>query len=209
MSDRLSGPMHDRVPIRNGSGYNAIGRSLAEWRRLFGSLFLLAVLVVSSGQAEAKKSKDKKAEKSSKTKQVKPEPETWYTSSIARSERGALVVHYWSKGPLFRAETILSGHQIVSIVNGDYYYVYDGMTGKGAAIVRHPNALREDATRGRSFGMELEELLRQGGEKISGGSIETAELGYEIYQLTNKLGRTQVAITMTDPKLPFRVHTKS
>ncbi len=134
-------------------------------------------------------------------------PDTWYASSISRTERGALLVHYWSKGPLFRAETMLAGHQIVSIVNREHYYVFDGVSGRGAVIRRHPNAMQEDATRGRSFGMELGELLRQGGEKIRGGSLEKAGVEYELYQVTNKKGRTQVAITLTDPKLPFRVES--
>ena len=167
-------------------------------------MILLSPLI--AARAEAEPSEGPTAGSRSETER-KVINDTWYASTIARSEHGALVVHYWSKGAFFRAEAIRAGHQIVTIIRGETYYVFDGASGGGAAIGRHRNAVVEDDVRGRSFGMELVELRRQGGEKVDGGALPESGIEYEIYQMTNKGGRTRVSVAVTDYMLPFRVET--
>src|SRR4029450_3514507 len=58
-------------------------------------------------------------------------PPTWYAQALARGDAGLNVTHLWSKGASLRAETVVAGHKIVTIVHGDRYYAYDGLTGEG------------------------------------------------------------------------------
>jgi hypothetical protein len=133
--------------------------------------------------------------------------QTWYVQTRVATDFGIVSTHYWSKGALFRAETMLAGHPVITIVNGPRYYIYDSILGKGAAIERNAISIREDRERGRPFGRELDELVEAGGEKIHDGSSREAGAPYEIYQLTNENGRRRVLVTKSDPPLPFRVET--
>ena len=54
---------------------------------------------------------------------------TWYAQALARGAAGLNVTHFWSRGSMLRAETVVAGHKIVTIVNGPWYYAYDGLTG--------------------------------------------------------------------------------
>ena len=67
-------------------------------------------------------------------------PPTWYAQALARGAAGLNVTHFWSKGPWLRAETVVAGHKVVNIVKGDWYYAYDGLTGRGmrSAAIRRP-----------------------------------------------------------------------
>ena len=62
-------------------------------------------------------------------------PDTWYAQALAYADVGINVTHFWSKGPLLRAETVVAGRRIVTIVNRDMYYAYDGLGRSGLAIV--------------------------------------------------------------------------
>lgn len=128
--------------------------------------------------------------------------ETWYAQAMGRGESGAVVSHFWSKGDRFRAEIVVGGHRIVTIVNGEYYYTLDELTGQGVGIRRSPGAIREDATRSRPFGNELEELLAAGGERIK--SDRVAGRPCELYRVTDESGRRSVC---ADPErgLPLQV----
>jgi len=131
--------------------------------------------------------------------------ETWYASTLSRPANELVTVHYWSKGSRFRAETVLAGHRIITIVNGEYYYTIDEVAGTGVAIRRSPKAVAADATRGRPFGGELKRLLAEGGEKI-----RTEKLGprsFDIYRSTTSQGRSTVWMTAEDPRVPVRVET--
>jgi len=129
-------------------------------------------------------------------------PQTWYASAIAQSEAAFNVTHYWSKGPLFLAETVIAGRRIVTIVNGATYYTIDPVRNYALAIERSELAQSEDATRIRPFGDEYEVITKNGGELV-----REEELGgkpVELYRLTNDAGRVQVWVT-PNSKLPIRV----
>jgi outer membrane lipoprotein-sorting protein len=133
--------------------------------------------------------------------------QTWYAQTRVATDFGVVTTHYWSKGALFRAETILAGHPVITIVNGPRYYIYDSVLNKGAAIERNAAAVREDRERGRPFGREFDEIVASGGEKVHDGPARDEGAPYEIYQLTNENGRRRVLVTLSDPPLPFRVET--
>ncbi|MBW1886444.1 MAG: hypothetical protein JRJ58_23160 [Deltaproteobacteria bacterium] len=163
---------------------------------------LIAFVIGSLAAPQASRSAvDADAEAPSTTQQ------TWYVQTRVATDFGIVSTHYWSKGALFRAETMLAGHPVVTIVNGSRYYIFDSILGKGAAIERNAISIREDRERGRPFGRELDELIEAGGEKIHDASSREAGAAYEIYQLTNENGRRRVLVTKSDPPLPFRVET--
>lgn len=133
--------------------------------------------------------------------------ETWYARSRVESEFGEIMTHYWSKGALFRAETVVAGHPITTIVNGDRYYIFDSALADGAALERNSLSIEEDATRGRPFARELQELLEDGAEMVREGSLDEGSFGYEVYQLTNEVGRRRVLVTKSAPQLPIKIET--
>ncbi len=137
--------------------------------------------------------------------QSSPDMDTWHTATLARSEHGVMVVNFWSKDALFRAETIVIGRRINTIVSGKYYYIFDAVEGRGIQIERGEKAIREDAGRGRPFGNEFEVIVRDGGEVVKDGVLPGLGLQYELYQLTDDEGRKQVYVTREEPRLPLRV----
>lgn len=131
---------------------------------------------------------------------------SWYASTMAEDERGSfLIVHFWSLGPLLRSEAVLGGRRIVTIVNRDTYYVVDAVGGNGVAITRSEAARKQDESRGRPFGNELEQLLREGGEHI--GTESAGSQTVDVYRLTDDRGRRTVWMSRTDPPVPLRVLT--
>ena len=66
---------------------------------------------------------------------------------LARSEAGINVTHFWSKGPWLRAETVVAGHKVTTIVRGDTYYAYDSILRRGVALKRSEGAIARDAGR--------------------------------------------------------------
>jgi outer membrane lipoprotein-sorting protein len=113
------------------------------------------------------------------------------------------VTDFWSKGSKLRAETVVAGRRIVTLVNGDTYYAYDRLDSTGVAIARAASAIREDAKRSRPFGNELAVLVRQGAEHVKrerlGGRI------VDLYRLTDALGKRQIWVTADPFELPVRV----
>jgi hypothetical protein len=132
-----------------------------------------------------------------------PAPVTWYAQALAYSEAGINVTHFWSKGAKLRAETVIAGHPVVTIVNGDTYYAYDLLARDGVAIARAPVAIEQDRERPRPFGNELDALLRNGGERIGEDQIGGRQV--ELYQVTDDLGKRQVWVTTDDQRLPIRL----
>jgi len=133
-----------------------------------------------------------------------PLPDTWYAQALAYAETGINVTHFWSKGSAkLRAETVIAGHRVVTIVNGDTYYAYDLLSRAGLAIRRSPVAVEQDATRGRPFGKEVDAILRLGGEKVG---VETlAGRQVQVYQVTDGLGKRQVWISDDERRLTIRL----
>jgi len=132
-----------------------------------------------------------------------PAPVTsWYTATIARGDTGSLLTHYWSKGRRMRAQTVVGGRFLVTIVDETTYYVIDPTQGEGIGIERSELAKQGDAGRTRPFGDELSALLRAGGEKV--GEEERDGVKLERYQLTNDAGRVQIWVR-PENQLPMRV----
>jgi len=56
---------------------------------------------------------------------------SWYAQTIARGENEFTVTNSRSLRSKLRSEVISMGHKIVTIVNGDTYYVYDAVAMTG------------------------------------------------------------------------------
>ncbi len=129
----------------------------------------------------------------------------FYSITVGRSARDMIVVHYWSKGTLFRSETIVSGHPIITLVNGDFYYTWDDLNKSGYVVRRSREAILLDRSRIRPFGMELEDLIADGGEKIRSEEINGIQA--DVYRVTDRGGRRTVWVTPDELSLPLRLET--
>ncbi len=161
--------------------------------RGFAASLLVFVLSSSNGMAAAKE--DGKAPS---------DPEaTFYASSIGRSADDFLFVHYWSKGPLFRSETTINGHPVITIVNGVSYYILDPSLGLGIEIQRSPAAIAQDAKRSRPFGREYEEIIASGGEWVRSEKLDGRDV--DVYKATNDQGRRTLWLARSELRLPLRI----
>jgi hypothetical protein len=147
--------------------------------------------------AAPKRAKDPGAEAGSGS------PPTWYALTLAHAELGLNVAYFWSKGAKLRAETVVAGHKIVSIVNGDTYYAYDATGREGVAIGRAPEAIAKDSPGRRPFGREVEIIVGQGGEKV--GEEDVGGRPVERYRVTDAAGRREVWVTKDELRLPVRL----
>jgi len=66
---------------------------------------------------------------------------TWFAERMAERVVGSGATALWAKGTKLRAETVVNGHPVITIVNGNTYYMIDGLNGAGWAVQRHPAAL--------------------------------------------------------------------
>jgi outer membrane lipoprotein-sorting protein len=130
-------------------------------------------------------------------------PDTWYAQAMAHSEVGLNVTHFWSKGPLLRAETVVVGRRVITIVTGSTYYAYDGVGRIGVAVGRSPSAIEQDSERKRPFGNELSSLLRQGAESVGFETLGGRKV--EVFRVTDEHGRRQIWVTTDEERLPLRV----
>ncbi|MCP3982751.1 MAG: hypothetical protein GY723_00085 [bacterium] len=159
----------------------ALLRHETRWRRMCGALaFTVALFGLAAGNARAQ--------------------ELWYAEKYAAGDVPISVEQLWSRGPLFRSETVIAGHPIVTIVRADRYIIIDRLTQKGVSIERHPKALKESAAGKRPFGTELEALLAAGGEFVR--EQDYAGNKCDLYRLTSQEGRREVCVTQDDEKLP-------
>lgn len=131
--------------------------------------------------------------------------QTYYATSFGQSDSGYVVVQYWSKGARFRSEAIIAGHPITTIVNGDWYYTLDGLSGVGMAIRRSPVAIAKDAGRLRPFATEYDDMLAHGGERIRSEKMNGGDV--DVYQLTDDKGRRTLWATQDENRLPVRVES--
>ncbi len=130
-------------------------------------------------------------------------PATWYAQALTRGDAGLNVTHLWSKGAALRAETVVAGHKIVTIVRGDYYYAYDGLTGEGLAIRREPAVVAADRADERPFAREYEVLIGQGAELVREETLIGRRAG--IYRITDEGGRRELWVTQDALRIPLRV----
>lgn len=163
-----------------------------------GGVLLVLALVLAGAAPGA-------AEEKAEARPAGPPPmDTWYAQVLAHSPIGINVTHFWSKDGKLRAETVIAGRRIVTIVDETTYYAYDLLVRTGIAVQRAPTAIRQDSERKRPFGNEFYALLRQGAE-----SIGTGELGGEkvdIFQITDERGRRKLWVTRDERRLPLRVY---
>jgi hypothetical protein len=153
-------------------------------------------------EAQAGRSGAAKAAPTPAGKGVPAEP-TLFALALAHSELGINVAYFWAKGPKLRAETVIAGRKIVSLVNGDTYYAYDATGREGVAIGRAKAAIAKDAPDRRPFGRELEIVLGQGGEKV--GEEEVGGRACERFRVTDAAGRREVWVTKDALRLPVRL----
>ena len=131
--DHRLAPRRDRWMLTSG-------RSLAnDLARLMVGLVLSALFAHLAAAAEQKKDE-------------KPDIQSWYTQSYTRSDTGLTITYLWAFKTKFRAETVIRGHNLVTIVKGDTYYVYDALTMTGIAIRRAPAAIAADRPNRRPSG---------------------------------------------------------
>lgn len=128
---------------------------------------------------------------------------TWYAQALARGTAGLNVTHFWSKGAMLRAETVVAAHKIVTIVRGDWYYAYDGLTNKGLAVRREPAAVALDSPDKRPFGNEYEILDGQGAEKIREEDLLGRKAG--VYRVTDQRGKRELWVTLDSARIPLRL----
>jgi hypothetical protein len=132
-----------------------------------------------------------------------PKYNTWYAQALAHSEAGLNVTHFWSKDENLRAETVIAGRRIVTIVTADTYYAYDLLVRTGIAVKRSPLARKQDAERSRPFGNEFFAVQRQGAERVDQEILAGRQVA--VYQVTDDEGRRRVWVTEDDMRLPLRL----
>ena len=128
-------------------------------------------------------------------------PDTWYAERIISGDTPPIVEHLWSKGPKLRAETVIGGRPILTLVNGERYITVDRLSNTGASIQRSPSAIRADAERSRPFGNEGSILQDAGGEKVSEERI--AGRTCDLYRVTNTRGKQEACISQGENRLPL------
>ncbi len=128
---------------------------------------------------------------------------TWYAQALSRGPGGLNITHFWSKGASLRAETVIAGHKIVTIVHGGTYFTYDVLLRNGLAITRAEKALVVAVPERRPFGNEAEGVLRQGAEWVREEDI----LGRvcDVFRVTDTRGRREVWVTKDAARLPLHM----
>jgi hypothetical protein len=132
---------------------------------------------------------------------------TWYAQAFSHGPGGINITHFWSKGSYLRAETIIAGHKIVTIVKDEWYYAYDATRANGIRVRRTPAARAMDAPYRRPFGNDALKLIRQGAEKIREETLHGRDT--EVYRLTDRRGRRTVWVTKDALNIPLRIEMYS
>lgn len=177
-----------------------MGRRLSLMMRMLRAFAFVALVASSPAQGEEESGGERRV--------WPPSPEgaeTWHATTFVSSPVGFRVIDYWSKGDWMRANTLISGHPITTLVRGDRYVVYDVLTGEGLSIRRSKRARKEDAKRERAFGNELEELVAAGGERVEDTRISGVDA--TMWRLTDTRGRRTVWVRRRKPVIPLRVET--
>jgi outer membrane lipoprotein-sorting protein len=132
-------------------------------------------------------------------------PKTWHATVFFSSGESYRIIHYWSSGSMMRAETLIGGHPITTIIRGDRYIAFDRLTGRALDVERSPAAVTQDQGRVRPFAIELEDLKRAGGEKIEETTMSGVPV--EVWRLTDDNGRRTVWVSKKEPFVPIRAET--
>jgi len=132
-----------------------------------------------------------------------PGTSTWFSQVLSHSDTGLNVTYFWSKGARLRAETVVAGRRVTTIVSGNTYYAYDAVAQNGIAVTRSPKAIAIDARGERPFGREFENLVSQGAERVRDEDVMGRAC--EVFRLTDDLGRRELWVTKDKLRLPVRV----
>lgn len=165
---------------------------------------LVAPLVASFALASAAAERPAAAESPVSPEQP-AQPATWHATVFFSNGETYRIIHYWSAGTSMRAETLISGHPITTIVRGDRYVAFDRLTGEGIDVERSPAAVAEDRGRLRPFGIELDELKKSGGERVEETTMSGVPV--EVWRLTDDASRRTVWVSQKAPHVPIRVET--
>lgn len=128
---------------------------------------------------------------------------TWFAERMADRVVGSGATALWSKGTKLRAETVVNGHPVITIVNGNTYYMIDGLNGAGWAVQRHPAALELEKKRPRPFGNEGERMMEEGAEVVRTERVMGVRC--DVYRLTDHRGQREVWVTQGNPRVPVRL----
>jgi hypothetical protein len=128
---------------------------------------------------------------------------TWYAQALSQGPGGLNVTQFWSKAATLRAETVIAGHKVVTIVNDEWYIAYDATKGIGIRVHRTEEAMANDAPFKRPFGNEAVKLIKQGAEKIREEMFHGRATN--VYQRTDRLGRRTVWATTDAINIPLRI----
>ena len=132
-----------------------------------------------------------------------PGASTWFSQALSHSDAGLNVSYFWSKGAKLRAETVIAGRRVTTLVTGNTYYAYDAVSQNGVAITRSPKAIAMDSRGERPFGREFQNLVSQGAERIRDEVVMGRDC--EVFRLTDQLGRRELWVTKDKLRLPVRV----
>jgi len=126
----------------------------------------------------------------------------WWTQRMTFGAGPAFIENLWAKGRRMRAESIVEGRRIVTYVDDKRYAIVDDLGKAGVSIGRSEHSIGQDAKRKRPFGTELDEIVKQGGEKVG----QEMRAGQEVdhYRLTQGDGdRDEVWVTTDESHLPI------
>jgi hypothetical protein len=132
-----------------------------------------------------------------------PGSSTWFSQVLSHSDAGLNVAYFWSKGAKLRAETVIAGRRVTTLVSGNTYYAYDAVSQNGVAITRSPKAIAGDARGERPFGREFETLVAQGAERVRDEQVMGRPC--EVFRLTDQFGRRELWVTKDKLRLPVRI----
>jgi hypothetical protein len=127
----------------------------------------------------------------------------WYAQAISQGPTGVSSTYFWSRGSSLRALTIIQGRPLLTMVHRDWYYVVDELSGKGLAIQRSTQALREDAQGLRPFAQEATLIVEQGAEKVRTETIQGRKV--DVWRLTDNQARREVWTAAERPDIPMKV----
>ncbi len=166
---------------------------MRSWMNRAGLALVAASLVMAAGPDVARTAAEEKGKAA----------DTWYAETVQQGDAGVRIMNIWSKGRRLRAETVVGGTVLLTLVSGDTYYNLLPSAGTGVAIQRSPKAVAEDQKGGRPFGRDLEKILARGAEKAGTERIMGREVS--IYRLSVGSTREEVWATEDGEKLPIKL----
>ena len=180
------------------------GNIMHRSRLIFSAIVVFALIVSGATASLAQPSARQKTKKPAANSESAPDAvNSWYAQAVSQGRAGLNVTNFWSLGSQLRAETVVAGHKIITIVSGGTYYAFDATAMNGVAIERAKSAIDGDAPDRRPFGNEVETMVAQGAEKVR----EEVVMGTmcDVYQVTDQAGRRVLWVSQGRWELPVRI----